>query len=244
MKKAIRVDLDAAFVLHQRRFRETSLLLEVFTEIYGRQAMIARGARRPGSRWHGLLTPFTPVLVSWTRRGELGTVTEVERRPGNGNLHGREVLSGFYLNELLMRMMARDDPHPELFLAYAEALADLSRLDEIEPVLRVFEKRLLESVGYGLILDHCVSDGAAIEPDRQYRYRAEHGPADGAGTSGVAVSGATLMALAAESLTTAAHLSEAKRLMRHILDRHLDGKPLFSRRLFRPARRSAAANTI
>ncbi len=231
----IRSTLQPAYVLHQRVYRETSLLLEIFSLEHGRLGLVARGARRGKSGWRALLQPFRPLLLSWSGRGELYSLVGAEPAEPAPQLQGRALLSGFYLNELLMRLLHRNDPHPELYGAYGAALISLGDTSQTEQVLRIFEKRLLQAIGYGLILDTDVATGAPVSPGRRYVYLVEHGPSSEApaGQAGVLLDGETLVALEREILDSPEVLVQAKALMRYVLAAYLGDKPLASRELFR-----------
>jgi len=234
------VTLHPAYVLHQRPYRETSLLLEVLSLDYGRQGLVARGARRPRSGLRGILQAFRPLLLSWGGRGELMSLTGAEPDGQVRALSGRGLLSGLYMNELLMRLLYRSDPHPELYGSYRAALEALAAPDQEERVLRVFEKRLLEAIGYGLVLTTDAGSGEPVMPERRYRYQVEHGPVmdtSGRGT-GIPIAGQTLLALADESMDSPRVLREAKSLMRHVLRVYLGDRPLASRDLFTERPRS------
>ncbi len=267
-----RVELEPAFVLHNRAYRETSLIVEVFGRHTGRFALVAKGVRRPKSRLRGMLRSFHPLLLSWSGSGELGLLTGAEPDGYMRPLAGKALFSGLYINELLMRLMHRHDPHPELFHFYREAIESLNQApgtDEsmdgrgrakhdcrdaggrampgaiaedarAETVLRIFEKQMLESIGYGLVLDRDIDSGEPIHGDCTYRYEMDRGPTslairDG---DGVRVAGETLLALARESLETQRALDEAKQLMRAVLRRYLGDKPLATRSLFRARART------
>ena len=238
MSKLERVDLEPALVLHTRLYRDTSLLVEAFSRAHGRIGLVARGARRPRSRMRGLLQPFIPLLLSWRGRGELATLTGAEPEGGILPLTGSAAIVGFYFNELLVRFLHRHDPEPVLFDHYRVALDGIARSDDLEPVLRIFEKRLLQAVGYALELEREAGSGRAIEPGGRYRYTTYAGPErwpDDApvGSLGVRVSGSTLLALAHEQITDRQALEEARHLMRSIIDEHCGGRALVSRRLWR-----------
>lgn len=235
MSKLERVDLDPAFVLHARPWRETSLIVEAFSRGHGRSGLVARGARRPKSRMRGLLQPFVPLLLSWRGRGELATLTGAEAEGDPLPLSGSIMVVGFYLNELLLRFVHRHDPEPALFDHYHATLVRVTREDDPEPALRIFEKRLLEAVGYALELEREADSGMAIEPDGRYRYTAQIGPTRSTDDAfpGVRVSGSTLLALAREQLAGRRTLREAKQLMRAIIAEHCGGRTLASRRLWR-----------
>lgn len=228
--------LQPGYILHQRAYRDTSLLLEVFTREHGRFGLVARGARAPRSRIRGLLQPFQPLLLSWSGRTELGTLAGVEPDIKSDGapprLLGTTLYSGFYLNELLMRLLQRLDPHPELFIAYAQALHGLQ--SEAQRPLRLFEKHLLESLGYGLLLDQEADSGAPVEADAEYVYALESGPlrSRGGATSGLKMSGQSLLSLAAEDLSDARSLSDSKRLMRAALGLYLGERGLKTREVF------------
>lgn len=225
--KAERVALTPAFVLHQRAWRETSRTVEVWSREHGRVGLVARGVRRPRSPYRSLLQPFTPLLFSWIQRGELGNLTGLEASGPAGALQGRALMAGFYLNELLLRLLPRQDAHPQLYDRYAAALLGLAG-GRTAAVLRVFEKQLLSAMGYGLLLTHTVSGDAAVEADGRYRYELDSGPvpATDRAAHGLLISGRALLALHHEALDDADDLRAVKRLLRAALERHLDGRGL------------------
>ncbi len=230
-----KADLQPAFVLHQRPYRESSLLLEVFGIGAGRVGLIAKGARRPKSPLRAQLAPFRPLLLSWRGRGDLGLVVAAEPDGPALVIPPAALASGLYLNELLVRLLHRHDPHPELFLVYRQTLAALASSDcHLEQALRIFEKRLLDAVGYGLMLDRSAESGAPVDPARRYRYITDRGPVEAGGRetgAGVRIQGSTLLALASEGPLEPAALKEAKQLMRTAINMHLEGRPLMSRTL-------------
>lgn len=242
MTQRFRVSLQPAYVLHRRPYRDTSALLDVFTPDFGRVGLVARGARRAKSRSAAWLQPFQPVWVSWSGSGDLPTMSAVEGAGAARWLTGAALMSGLYLNELLVRLLHRFDPHPELFACYEAALDRLAQTPEqtaesaLEASLRIFEKRLLAEIGYGLVLEHEAGSGAPIEADRVYAYHVGEGPLPhnetGEAESTLSIRGATLLDIARECLDDAESLREAKRLMRAALAAQLGNKPLASRRLF------------
>jgi DNA repair protein RecO (recombination protein O) len=233
----IRAQQQPAYVLHSGHYRETSLLLEVFTRQHGRLGLVAKGARRPKSPWRGALNPFQPLLIGWAGRGELATLTAAEADGEPGALAGQALYCGFYLNELLVRLLHRHDPHEALFDRYRACLRALAGGGAPDSALRVFEKHLLGEIGYGLVLDREAGGGAPLDPDTLYDYLPERGPlAIGTGAAaGVPVHGASLKALAEERFPDARSLHEAKAVMRACLARYLGPRPLHSRRLFPPS---------
>ncbi len=231
----MRVLQEPAFVLHARPFRETSLLLEVLTREHGRVGLVARGARSARSRWRHRLQPFRPLLVGWNQRGELGTLTGAEEVATLPPLRGEALMCGLYANELLMRFLHRSDPHRDVFEQYRELVARLAAGEPTQPLLRLFERDLLQSVGLGLQLEHEQGGQRAVEQDGWYEYVPESGPVrrdpDDPRDSRL-VSGAALIALRTGQITEA-QLRELKLLMRRLIRYHLGDKPLASHELFR-----------
>ena len=229
----------AGWVVHRRPFRDTSLLLELLTRDQGRIGAVARGARGQRSRWRGVLEPFQPVLVDWRGRGELATLVFAE--PGGRPLQfpGTRLAAAFYLSELVLRLLQREDPAPDIFDAYGDALHGLADTGSAEDLpLRLFEKRLLDALGYGLLLDAAADSGEPVTATGIYRYELEHGPIPVApGGGGLVVSGATLLALAQEQLEDEAQRGEAQRLLRAALRLYIGERPLQSRALYLSLRR-------
>lgn len=223
-----RILLEPAFVLSRRPYRETSLLLEVFTRSHGRIGLVARGAQSAKSKLRGVLEPLRPLLLSWSERGDLGTLAAAEASEVRWSpLTGEAVYCGWYLNELLLRLITRHDAHPTLFADYADTLAQLASLP-FEPVLRAFEKHLLSELGYGLQLPD------DLDPDALYRYDWDEGPQP----SEKGYRGDSLLALAQDRLLTPQQLREAKHLLREALARHGAGADLQTPKLMRALRAS------
>lgn len=229
------IELQPALVLHSRAYRETSFIVELFTQDYGRIPVVARGVRSRKT-WQGLLQPFVPALISWSGKDELMALKDVEANGAPYWLTGRRLLSGFYLNELLMRLVHRHDPHPGLFHYYQTALHNLQTLANEEYALRLFEKQLLDELGYGLAWQQDTLTSEPIQADKFYQFNPEQGllALDDNADYPVAANkftGRTLLAIANESLTEA-DLADAKRLMRLALASLLGDKPLKTRELF------------
>jgi len=224
---------DEAFVLHTRRYRENSLLVEALTREHGRVGLVARvggGRRRAGRE---TMQPFRPLLLVWQGRGELRTLTHWEATAPWPALQGDRLLSGLYLNELVIRFAGRGEGEPGLYARYATTLGLMTHGEALEPVLRAFEVALLEISGYGLELTHTVDTGQPIEAERRYGYVPSHGPhLDHVPSGAIAVDGATLLALAGAQPLATAVLPQAKRFMRALLDHHLGDRPLHSRQLY------------
>lgn len=236
----MRVLLQPAFVLHRRPYRDTSLLLEVFSQDQGRLGLVARGAAASRSRLKGLLQPFAPLLLSWSGAGELATLTAAEEGGRPIPLPPHRVLASLYVNELLLRLLPRLDPHPGLFAAYETLLAELVAAPGEEPPLRRFEKRLLDELGYGLTLDREAASGTPIVAEEHYCYVLDRGPlAAGQAQVGVPISGRGLLALRDGILSDPAVLKEVKRLTRAALAVQLRGRALKTRELYRVQRESS-----
>jgi DNA repair protein RecO (recombination protein O) len=227
-----KVDGQPAFVLHTYPFRETSLIVEVFTRDYGRVALLARGARRPRSALRGLLLAFQPLELAWAGKGEVQTLMKTEWQGGQPLLAGKALFCAYYLNELLMHLLPREDAHTRLFSVYAETLRRFAdRLKEAD--LRCFERALLQELGYGLTLEKDAR-GVSIDIAGHYAYEIEHGPVklQRAGSSALSVSGKTLIDLAHEDFSDPRSLLEAKQLMRTLIAHYTGGKGLETRRIF------------
>ncbi|MGH8279889.1 MAG: DNA repair protein RecO [Gammaproteobacteria bacterium] len=233
MKRGERVALAPAFILHRHAWRESSSILEIFSREHGRFGMVALGARRPKTIWRAWLRPFQPLLLSWVEGRELATLTGAEPQAPAAPLSADALMSGYYLNELLLRLVMRHDPQPELYDCYARALGALA--ESVRPVLRRFEKELLAALGYGLSLERDAASGKPLEAGGWYRYAPERGPLRVAAPdgTGLVVHGATLLALASGNLLQPEVLREAQQVTRAMLDVVLDGRPLRTREVMR-----------
>jgi DNA repair protein RecO (recombination protein O) len=228
-----RVDHQPGFVLHTTAWRETSLIVEAFTRDFGRMSLVARGAKRPTSQFRGLLSPFAPLALSWSGRSEAKNLVRVEYLGGLLPLRRGALLSAFYANELIVRLLPRADPHERLFASYVTMLRGLGEA-RLDLALRAFELDLLREVGYAVPLDQCI-DGEPIDPQARYLFRVEAGAhrvvTHTEGEPGSSVSGRTLLAMARGDFGDAVVASEAKAMLRHLIRYHLDGKPLNTRRI-------------
>ncbi len=245
-----RVEQQPAWVLHTYPWRETSLIVEVFSRDHGRVALVAKGARRPHSQLRGVLMAFQPLWMDWSGGGEVKTLVRAEWQGGQPLLTGRALICGYYLNELLVRLTAREDAHPRLFDAYAGAVRALGRSEPESPILRRFELALLQDLGYEAGLDHEADSGQPVRPDGRYLYIIERGPVrletleDEMAGQGVAadavalgdqplVSGQTLLDMAADDFARAETLAQSKQLLRMLINHTLGGQPLQSRRVLK-----------
>jgi DNA repair protein RecO (recombination protein O) len=228
----LRISGQPAFVLHSYPYKETSLIADVFSRDFGRVALIAKGAKRPHSKLRGVLQTFQPLSVGWSGKSEVRTLTAAEWVGGLLPLEKSALLSGFYLNELLVKLLARDDPHPALFDHYVSTLNQLAH-DEAAPiVLRKFERALLKETGVGGDFTRCAATGEPVETEQIYVIDPERGPrpAHPADTA-PRVSGKTLLDMEREDYTDSGTQTQSKFLMRFLLAYHLGGTPLNTRQI-------------
>jgi DNA repair protein RecO (recombination protein O) len=229
MARRQRVEAEPAYVLHARPWRETSLLLEVLTLEHGRLALVAKGARRPGSQLRSVLLTFQPLVLGWSGAGEVRTLTRADWAGGVPLPQGRALWCGYYLNELVLRLLAREDPHREVFLAYDTAVRALAAGEALAPVLRRFELAFLAALGYGLDWPHAVAGRYRFEPRRGLVPLMEGESAPGE----VVLSAQTLEDLRAGCWSRPATLAEVRALTRRLIDHALDGQELQARRMLR-----------
>lgn len=225
----MRTILQPLFILHSRAFNETSLLLDVFTQSQGRISLLAKGGR---SRFRGLCRPFIPLLASWSGKTELMKLHALEAHGAPCYLVGMALLSGFYLNELLVRLLPRWDVHGDLFIAYHDTLQSLQS-EFNSHHLRYFEKKLLGELGYGVTLDKEADTGSAIDPEASYYFFPQKGLVRNTQYSSELVfKGQNLLAFHHNALATAEDARAAKSIMRIAIASLLGEKPLKSRALF------------
>lgn len=228
-----RINDHPAFVLHQYAYRETSRLLDVFTRDHGRQTIYARGVQRPGSQIRSVLLSFQPLLLSWFGQGEVKTLHAAQWQPGLPQLTGLPLLCAFYLNELLQNLLPKEEPHPQLFVAYFDAIKALSSLAKegaaVEPVLRLFEKSLLSELGLGVEWALTAQGGLAIEPHYHYHFVAQQG--FNRSEAADACPGALILQFAQDQMHDEALWPWAKVWMRQSLAAVLGDKLLHTRQL-------------
>jgi len=229
----MKVEFASAFILHQRPYRETSLLLDVFSQQYGRVSLIAKGVRGKKRSQAGVLQLYQPLLLSWVGRGELNTLTAVEVDNAAYRLQGNATLCGLYINELMVKLLPLNSAEEHVFSAYQTILFDLQQAENTERALRLFEKRLLQCLGYGLVIDRESETQQEIEAEKRYYYQPDLGLIPWLNQQqGHAISGRSLLHLATESGFDKDSLVEIKQLMRSVIHFYLGGKPLQSRTLF------------
>lgn len=228
------INLEHGFILHQRPFKNTSQLVDVLTAEHGRIGLVAHGSRRKsGNRAH--LQPFVPVRVSWVRRGELGRLTHIEPDSKPFDLSSERLLAAFYVNELVLRMLARDDPNVDVYSCYSQCLKALAEQAEVARCLRLFELGFLNALGYGLDLERDTRTGGPIEPDGRYVFEFETGAR--AIASGdderAAYWGRELISLRSRRLDDRDSLRAARHLLERVLNAYLGERPLRSRTVLR-----------
>lgn len=224
-----KIDGDPAFVLHTRPWRETSLIVDVLSRHHGRIGLVARGARRQSSSLKTRLIPFQGLTLSWFGKAQLRTLHAAEWQGGGLMLRGHALMCGFYLNELLLRLLPEGDAHEALFDLYAVALDALNRESNFEPILRRFELDLLSELGYAQPLSH-LDDDNPLDPSRRYGFIPAQG-VTAARQDEPNYRGKTLLDLAVGDLSDPITLAEGKILMRALLAHYLGDKPLATRQL-------------
>jgi len=227
-----RFSLHDAYILHSRSYKESSLIIDLFTRDFGRVSIIAKGVKKSKRSLFGLLQPFTPILVSWIGKGELYTLTNVELNGVFKYLYGTNLLCGYYVNELILRFLHKEDPYEVLYTAYSKVISSLKSTKDIEPLLRQFECDLFQELGYGLNLTIDTKTGKKVESHKTYFFQIEHGPTlEQISETNIQVSGETLLLLECNNLVDKKTLFESKKLMRYIINYYLGGKPLKTHQL-------------
>jgi DNA repair protein RecO (recombination protein O) len=231
-EKEYRVASQPAFVLHSYPYKETSLIVDVFSRDYGRIALVAKGAKRPNSKLRAVLQTFQPLTVNWSGKSEVRTLTSAEWIGGLLPLEKSALLCGFYLNELLVKLLARDDAHPALFDHYIATLNQLAHDEPAPIVLRKFERALLKETGVGSNLSVCTTTGTVVEPDQVYVVDPERGPRPAHPADNTPrVHGKTLLDMEREDYGDSTTQMQSKFLMRFLLAHHLGGTPLNTRQI-------------
>ncbi|WP_242490048.1 DNA repair protein RecO [Noviherbaspirillum cavernae] len=231
-EKESRVAHQPAFVLHSHPYKETSLIVDIFSRDYGRIPLIAKGAKRPHSKLRGALQTFQPLSVGWSGKSEVRTLTSAEWIGGLLPLERSALLCGFYLNELLVKLLARDDPHPALFDCYIDALNQLGHGEPAPIVLRKFERALMKETGVAANFTVCTRTGRTVEPGETYIVDPERGPRPALPSDATPrVSGKTLLDMEHEDYADPATQTQSKFLMRFLLAHHLGGAQLNTRQI-------------
>ncbi len=238
------IQLTPGYILHHRPYRDTSRILEVLTREHGRLSLFARGVRGPKAKLASVLQPFQMLLFSWSGRGEAAQLTGAESAHPGPRLPSSCLMAAFYLNELLLKLTTRHDPLPMLFDTYHDTLEGLRQGEPLEPRLRIFEKRLLEVLGYGLELSAEAQTGRRVEPNTYYHFRPEQGLVATVAEAAGALAGASLIGLASEHLAGERELEDAKRLLQAALAQCLEGRPLATRMVARAVARRESLDLV
>jgi DNA repair protein RecO (recombination protein O) len=227
-----RINGQPGFVLHSYPYKETSLIVDLFTRDFGRIGVVAKGAKRPHSKLRGVLQTFQPLSSSWSGRNELRTLIDAEWVGGMLPIERTALLCGFYLNELLVKLLARDDPHPALFDQYVDTLNQLAHNEPAQIVLRKFERALLKETGVAADLSRCAPSGEAVQVGVDYVVDPERGPRPArAADVWPVVDGATLLDIQAGNYDSPQTQAQSKLLMRFLLAHQLGGAPLNTRQI-------------
>jgi DNA repair protein RecO (recombination protein O) len=232
MSSQRRVQQQPGYVLHHRPFRDSSQLLDILTQDHGKIAVVARGSRGSRSRLAGVLRPFLPLRVSWVSRSDLGTLTGAEAAGPPAGMTGDALLSGYYVNELLLHFLHRHDPQPEIFALYEATTRALVTTADVAACLRSFEFEFLSLLGYAVNLDHESGTHDTLDSEQHYQYRMEQGPVPVERLDGpLTFRGAVLKGVAEQRFEDDEVLRAANRLLREIIAFHLGGKELKSRKV-------------
>lgn len=215
-----------AYVLHQQHYRESSLIIDVLTRDFGRISLVAKGVRKTKSKTVGIIRSFAALSLSYVGNSDLRTLTDVETLGSPCELTGLAFYCGFYINELVCNFLHKDDPHPEVFQDYKQCLARLAQATEIEAALRIFELKLMDHIGYGVQLDYDLLHEKPIAVNKKYVFNKDNGLVE---DDDGQFSGSVLLAMQQRQFDESHVLSEAKLLMRAVIDSHLQGKQLKSR---------------
>lgn len=251
----MRIESERGYVLHQRPYRETSLLVDLFTCNYGRVRCIAKGFRKPNKKGISrALFPYTEYQFNWQGRGELKTLSRADVIQAPVFLPHESSFVGLYVNEILYRLLHEQDAHQALYGDYSELMNNLTHNGLNEKVLRGFEMTLLDELGYGLVLDIDSEKGTPVLAERFYHYIPEQGLREvaegvsvkdagskGAGLKGAGLKGADIIAICQGDYSKLSTIRTAKRLTRSIIDFYLDGRQLHSRELYRQYKSSKSS---
>lgn len=230
----MQIEHQPAYVLHTRPYRDTSMLVDFLTPQFGRLTAVARGVRARKTQKRNLLNPFTRLLISFQGKTDLKLLTSFEAETPHFTLTAKHLYSGFYLNELLVRLLPELDAHADIFYLYQQSLQALHDQQDLEPVLRHFELCLLESLGYAIHFDVDAKNGAPIAEEQFYCLDNECGffLADVSTPVHYQFSGQHILAIANQDYAQLDVRQSAKRITRFLLNPLLGSKPLTSRELF------------
>ena len=225
--------MNKAFVLHRRRFSNTSFIIDLFCQNSGHLTVLAKGASRNHQQQAGLLQAFTPLIVDYVGRGQVKTLVHSDYQAMPLMLKGRRLYCGLYANELLWRLLGKEIPYPDLFFIYRQLLQDLKIQPTYDTHLRFFELALLQALGYAPSFSHEFNQQVLIDANKQYQYQHQKGFITCTKNRLNYINGDTLLAFAAGVLKTTLQRQQAKQLMRQMLQPYLGYRPLKTRELFK-----------
>ena len=231
-RQSTKKENEIVYILHTYPFKETSLIIEIFSKVHGRISIVAKGARRPRSLVRGMLQSFQSLQATWSGQGEMTTLHAIDWCDALLQIEGDALICGFYINELLMRLLPKEDPHEQLFDFYHQTMKLLSMKNHLSVTLRRFELRLLQELGYELPLTND-ENGAPIDPNKIYNYEVGYGPSEIKNSSeGVSLQGKTLIDMAVDDYKDHTTEMQSKQLMRYLIGHYIGEKPLNSKQLF------------
>lgn len=231
-RQSTKQENEIVYVLHTYPFKETSLIVEIFSKVHGRISIVAKGARRPRSLVRGILQSFQSLQATWSGQGEMKTLHSIDWCAALLQIEGDALICGFYINELLMRLLPKEDPHEKLFDFYHQTMELLSMKNNLSVTLRRFELKLLQELGYELPLLND-ENGEPIKPNKIYNYEVAYGPSETKNSSeGVSLTGKTLIDMAADDYKDPTTEMQSKQLMRYLIGHYIGEKPLNSKKLF------------
>ena len=234
MKSHQVIEGEPAYLIHQRPYSETSQIINLFSRHYGRVDAIAKGSKRPKSKFKSFLQPFSPILVSWSGRSQLKTLRSVDISSGKqSNVSRKHLMSAFYLNELILSFLTTADPYPDLFDAYSLAISNLSNADSSEIILREFEIQLLTEIGYAINFQTEAMSSKKIEPNLSYRFIAEEGFVSSVTSSArdTLIKGSVIQSIDRKDFSQPQTMRAAKRIIRESVKYHLSGKELNTKKV-------------
>jgi|TARA_B110000008_G_scaffold65309_1_gene65638 DNA repair protein RecO (recombination protein O) len=231
-RQSTKQENEIVYVLHTYPFKETSLIVEIFSKVHGRISIVAKGARRPRSLVRGMLQSFQSLQATWSGQGEMKTLHSIDWCDALLQIEGDALICGFYINELLMRLLPKEDPHEKLFDFYHQTMELLSMKNHLSVTLRRFELKLLQELGYELPLLND-ENGEPIKPNKIYNYEVAYGPSETKNSSeGVSLIGKTLIDMAGDDYKDPTTEMQSKQLMRYLIGHYIGEKPLNSKKLF------------
>jgi len=241
MKSHQVIEGEPAYLIHQRPYSETSQIINLFSRHYGRVDAIAKGSKRPKSKFKSFLQPFSPILVSWSGRSQLKTLRSVDISSGKqSNVSRKHLMSAFYLNELILSFLTTADPYPDLFDAYSLAINNLSNADSSEIILREFEIQLLTEIGYAINFQTEAMSSKKIEPNLSYRFIAEEGFISSVTSSprDTLIKGSVIQSIDQKDFSQPQTMRAAKRIIRESVKYHLSGKELNTKKVVKSLKKS------